>query len=84
MFIKRKIRVIIGITSIPLSMFFSLYSYQKAISQVLFFEHSLEADIYDLQHYRTTNNKMFGFLPYSLDLFEESLRRKFILNGVMH
>ena len=76
MFVAGKIRLIIGIISLPLSMFFCLHSYQTAIPQVLFFEHSLEADIYDLQHHRTTNNKMFGFLPNSLDLFEESLQRK--------
>lgn len=76
MFTEGKIRMVIGIISLPLSIFFSLYSYQTAISQVLFFEHSLEADIYDLRHHRTTNNKMFGFSPTSLDLFEESLRRK--------
>lgn len=76
MLTEGKTRMVIGIISLPLSIFFSLYSYQTAISQVLFFKHSLEADIYDLRHHRTTNNKMFGFLPTSLDLFEESLRRK--------
>ena len=76
MFTVGKIRFIIGIISLPLSMFFCLHSYQTAIPQILFFEHSLEADTYDLQYHRTTNNKMFGFLPRSLDLFEETLQRK--------
>ena len=76
MFTEGKTRVVLGVISLPLSMFFSLLSYQTAIPQVLYFEHSLEADIYDLKHYRTTNNKMFGFLPNTLDLFEESLHRK--------
>ena len=76
MFTEGKTRVVLGVISLPLSMLFSLLSYRTAIPQVLYFEHSLEADIYDLKHYRTTNNKMFGFLPNTLDLFEESLRRK--------
>lgn len=76
MFSEGKIRRIIGIISLPLSLFFCLHSYYKAIPQVLFYERSHEADIYDLKHHRTTNNKMFGFSPQSLALFEESLKRK--------
>jgi hypothetical protein len=75
MFSEGKIRRIIGIISLPLSLFFCLHSYYKAIPQVLFYERSHEADIYDLKHHRTTNNKMFGFSPQSLALFEESLRK---------
>ncbi len=74
MFSEGKIRRIIGIISLPLSLIFCVHSYDKAIPQVLFYERSHEADIYDLKHHRTTNNKMFGFSPQSLALFEESLR----------
>lgn len=76
MFSEGKVRRVIGIVSLPLSLIFCLHSYYKAIPQVLFYERSHEADIYDLKHHRTTNNKMFGFTPQSLALFEESLRRK--------
>lgn len=76
MFSEGKIRRIIGIISVPLSLIFCLHSYYKAIPQVLFYERSHEADIYDLKHHRTTNNKMFGFSPQSLALFEETLYRK--------
>lgn len=76
MFTEGKIRRAIGIIALPLSLFFCLHSYYKAIPQVLFYERSHEADIYDLKHHRTTNNKMFGFSPQSLALFDESLRKK--------
>jgi hypothetical protein len=76
MFSEGRIRQVIGIISLPLSLIFCLHSYYKAIPQVLFYERSHEADIYDLKHHRTTNNKMFGFSPQSLALFEESLQRK--------
>lgn len=76
MFSTGKVRRIIGIIAVPLSLIFCLNSYYKATPQVLYYERSHEADIYDLKHHRTTNNKMFGFSPQSLALFEESLRRK--------
>jgi hypothetical protein len=76
MFTEGRIRLIIGIVSLPLSLIFCSHSYYKAIPQVLFYERSHQADIYDLKHHRTTNNKMFGFTPQSLALFEESLQRK--------
>jgi hypothetical protein len=75
MFSEGKIRQIIGIIALPLCVLFCWHSYYKATPQVLYFERSHEADIYDLKHHRTTNNKMFGFLPKPLDLFEETLRR---------
>jgi hypothetical protein len=76
MFSEGKIRKTIGFIALPLSLIFCWHSYYKATPQVLYFERSHEADIYDLKHHRTTNNKMFGFLPKPLDLFEETLRRK--------
>lgn len=76
MFTEGKIRQAIGIIALPLSLIFCLHSYYKAIPQVLYYERSHEADIYDLKHHRTTNNKMFGFSLQSLALFDESLRRK--------
>lgn len=76
MFSEGKIRKFIGIISLPLSLIFCLHSYYKAIPQVVYYQRSHEADIYDLKHHRTTNNKMFGFTPQSLSLFEESLQRK--------
>jgi hypothetical protein len=76
MFFEGKSRQIIGAIALPLSVLFCWHSYYKATPQVIYFERSHEADIYDLKHHRTTNNKMFGFLPKPLDLFEETLRRK--------
>ena len=76
MFSEGKIRRVIGIIALPMSLIFCLHSYYKAIPKVLYYEHSHEADIYDLKHHRTTNNKMFGFTPQSLSLFEESLNRQ--------
>lgn len=76
MFSDGKIRKIIGIIALPLSVIFYLHSYYKAVPQVMYYQRSHEADIYDLKHHRTTNNKMFGFTPQSLLLFEETLQRK--------
>jgi hypothetical protein len=76
MFSAGKVRRIIGIIALPLSLIFCLNSYFRATPQVLYYERSHEADIYDLKHHRTTNNKMFGFSPQSLVLFEKSLQRK--------
>lgn len=76
MFSGGKIRKLIGSIALPMSLIFYLHSYFKAIPQVVYYQRSHEADIYDLKHHRTTNNKMFGFNPKSLSLFEESLNRK--------
>lgn len=76
MLTEGKFRMIIGIISLPLSLIFCSHSYYQAIPQVIYFEKSHEADIYDLKHHRTTNNKMFGFSKETLTLFEKALTRK--------
>jgi hypothetical protein len=76
MLTEGKFRMMVGIISLPLSLFFCWHSYYQALPQVIYFERTHEADIYDLKHHRTTNNKMFGFSAETLTLFEKSLNRK--------
>jgi hypothetical protein len=79
MFTEGRVRQIIGILSIPLSIIFCWNAYYKNTSQVVYFKNSHEADIYNLKHQRTTNNKMYCFTPEVLALFEETLKRKIYL-----
>lgn len=76
MLTEGRVRLIIGVVALPVTLYFNLHSYYKAIPQVSFFEKSHEADIYDLSHHYTTNNKMFAFSAESLSLFQKALSRK--------
>jgi hypothetical protein len=76
MLTEGRFRVLVGIVALPLSLLFCWNSYYQAIPQVIYFEKTHEADIYDLKHHRTTNNKMFGFGVETLTLFEKTLARK--------
>jgi hypothetical protein len=76
MLTEGRFRMLVGIIALPLSVFFCWHSYYQAIPQVIYFEKTHEADIYDLKNHRTTNNKMFGFSAETLSLFEKSLARK--------
>jgi hypothetical protein len=76
MLTEGKFRMIFGIIALLLSITFCWHSYYQAIPQVIYFERTHEADIYDLKHHRTTNNKMFGFNAETLTLFEKTLNRK--------
>ena len=76
MLTSKKIRLIVGIVAMPISLFFCWHSYYQATPQVIYFEKTHEADIYNLKHHRTTNNKMFCFDSKTLTLFEKSLSRK--------
>jgi hypothetical protein len=76
MLTEGRFRMLVGIVALPLSLLFCWHSYYRATPQVIYFEKTHEADIYDLKHHRTTNNKMFGFNAETLTLFEKALARK--------
>lgn len=76
MFAEGRIRQIIGVIALPFSLFFCWNAYYKSTSEAVYYKNSHEADIFNLKHQRTTNNKMYCFTPDVLALFEESLKRK--------
>lgn len=76
MFAEGRVRQIIGVIALPFSLFFCWNAYYKSTSEVVYYKNSHEADIFNLKHQRTTNNKMYCFTPDVLALFEEALKRK--------